>query len=409
VWVARSQYWAFNGLLIYYWVIFAFVNTNPVLRGSLLYYALLAPILLYTLLSLRYVSAVRYTRPAVVLGVYLVVIAIIAVARRDFDAISTTLVLVVPLMIVLNSRVRASPKLLIGLFWLSVLWSVVSYYLGLNLYGFLPGQTLLNLHQGLWWRISLFPYHPSISSGLFALLILYGILCLHWTTRFRWVSVAVAAYFMVLSGSRTALLAAFLVFGFSFLARHLRHGWRRLLPVAFLGVLLMSMIVVNAPSLLVRLAPESDLLASFFYRSTSLPSVDILSKQFARPGMWRQYQEILLGHMLVGVGSFDMRHYFPGSTNWSESRVGYLLARDGLVCILFFYALFMILRKGIIDPSLGGLFYGVVVSISFLYYSSYLNTYNFMYLAVIGLLNWQTGLAVSLIDTQWLKKKSEGV
>jgi len=176
-----------------------------------------------------------------------------------------------------------------------------------------------------------------------------------------------------------------------------------------LGVLLLSMVVVESPSLLVTLAPENEFLASLLYRSTSLPSANTLSSQFARPGMWRQYQEILRGHTLVGVGAFDVTDYFPGSHNWSESRAGYLLARDGLLSVLFFCALFMILRKGIIGPSLGSLFYGVVVGVSLVYYSSYLNTYNFLYLAVMGLLNWQTRREVSVLGTPWLKKRPKGV
>jgi len=55
------------------------------------------------------------------------------------------------------------------IFVLAVFWSIVSYYLGMNVWGAFPGQATTNLAQGLWWRVGLFPFQTPPFSGAFAL------------------------------------------------------------------------------------------------------------------------------------------------------------------------------------------------------------------------------------------------
>lgn len=318
----------------------------------------------------------------------------VAVAQGDVSLAYNGLYLGLLAVVIINSGGYLRTAELNVLFLLTIVGSVVIYLLGLTDYGFLPGQAVApSCHAGMSFRVSLFAV-PSESAALSLFVLLWNVFLPPKSSRWvRWLFIALALYFLALSGIRTAMLGLMLIS--PVLLYRLLPGQKVLARGAV--ALLLSICLTGFLVQQLAQAPGSgrfsDFLASYVLRtgtcaaffsaqesagaavSAEEESSGLLAQSLARRGLsfsWLEqtfnrhcsakYQlKLFLGHPLVGN---PVVHPPPGA---NPATVGcsvgtlerycdacvmatYWLSRGGLVGImvigLYFATLWLAFRRG---------------------------------------------------------------
>jgi len=377
----------FSLVIIYYWALLAFVDiSSSAERGNLLYILVVCPIVIFTAFAaIKVFQKKTISVPSILFIFYLSSVCFIGIFTLDYDTITSTVMFLVPVIVLIELKLKIDLSLLNMLFCLSVIWSVISYYIGINPYGFLPGQSTTNLHQGLWWRVSLLPYTTPPVTGLFALIVLLSNVFLH-HSRIKIIWIITSIYFLVLSGSRTAILAIvlnFLVLSGIYFNNKMLKKIMLFLLLGFVIVLGYYFVTHDYTQLLSKIKNPNIL--SLLVRNTSF---DETTRITGRVILWQNYLEVWSNSPIAGVGSFDIKTYFPDSPGNTEARMFYLLSRDGIILFTFFaIAIGSILWTGFMKKKVGYLIVSITFIVYMLLYSSFFNFYHFIYLSMWGLLN----------------------
>jgi len=281
------------------------------------------------------------------------------------------------------------------LFGLSIVAGALFHAAGLSEYGILPGQYAEGADRGITWRVSLFPYVPE--SGFFALVVL---LCNQLCGRgfSRWSFSAVAAYFLVFSGMRSALICLLLCVGLLMIDRQLRtrFGQDRSLWRGFAAVMATAMFVtMMLSSAVLQLLPQlaQGPIGSYLFRADSA-NVDVESIQQSvyRGWLWLQHLQVFLSSPWIGVGSYEFVSIVDNSMMAGESDTGtesfltLWLSRVGLCFLPFLVFLWTVGRRASVPSQPLGWLTFVILCVALLAYGSFLVPYNFMFILLFALL-----------------------
>lgn len=377
----------FNCLIAYYWLVLNIVNYAPYAGSpppTLLRSLLLAPIILFIAGAAPYWLTGRYSRHITLMLWYCVPVACIAIARGDAAGGGRVMMFSLPIVIACNAQVDLSCKLVNILLFLSVVTSIVTFYMGINPYGFVPGQTLSNLAQGVWWRVSLFAYLTPPATGAFCFACIVLNLA-HKLTKLNWIAISISIYFMVLSGCRTALSAGCLMLVFWLLCKVLpvRKPWHYATVLA--GLCLVFVVsIVDAQDLVVG-DSQNETINSYLYRSKLSPTSVFGEETGNRTMMWKRLFDVYLESPIIGMGSWRNA---PGDLDdiyRNETLLPLMLARDGIP--LLWFVLFLVISAA--DAGAQTRRFRCCVSIAWfvflMSYGSMFVPYNFVYLLFVGL------------------------
>jgi hypothetical protein len=391
----------FNILIVYYWTLFNMIDPKKYEPAGLPYLFQMVPIGLFMVLGYKYIFGFGFNRKMrpfkvpiqtcmVPLLYYLGLLFVINIIKGSYEHFFSSLFFIFPLLIVINADIRINLRLLNTLFLINILLAVISYYFGYNSFGFFPGQATAELNTGMWWRISIFPFQRPPASGVFALLV-FGSNYLQNSNKLqKVVMLTVSLYFLLLSGNRTVLILFFYFIIFFIIKRIIKFKNTFFYTLFPFLTLALTISVIFSPFILSSLNIENDIVRGFLFKSRTYTRSDtcvnnraiLIEKNFSY--FSRNIKSMLLGN---GESFFEQVSYIPASRTGSEERLFYLLARDGISTLVFVYFLFGLFGRYVRDENLLGYLVLMCFLFFMVFYASFLNSNNFIYLIILGLLN----------------------
>ena len=331
------------------------------------------------------------TSPVIFLGLYTLCTTVSSALYFDLKHFSEVVRWAIPLIFVATFRMRAPLFVLNSVYIFSLVWLILTYDSSVTEFGYLPGQTTVNLHQNMWWRISIWSYLTPPYSAAFSIAIFFANYFLN-HSKFRYFFYILTLYFIVLSGSRTSYVI-FLI-GLSLILFFDSKKFR--LSLLFSVIPIASVVLIFAMQLMADLIPLLGIQNEYF-NSAILRNPDAggdaenLSSRLV----------IILEHLrivqesdrngLFGVGSevYAGRNwevnggYLPGT---ADSYISHLMARDGVSVI------FLVLAFGgfFYESMKAGNFLAYIVLLALLLYTvgygAWLNFTSPVFLMLLGLL-----------------------
>ena len=380
----------FEFLLIYFWIIASFVDyANEYSKSGLKYHILVAPIVLFIAINNKQLYRSRYNSSSIILLVYFVCICSLSLARHDMPTLYSAIAFCIPIIIMLNSQIHLNFKLCNILFLLSICISVIYYYLGWNPYGYFPGQSTLESYQGLTWRISLFSYNTPPYSGAFALMIfIVNYFLNHGKSKIFFL--VLSLYYLIFSGSRTALIILLVVMFFIIVSKKIEFRNRFFYKIFPIVAIVVFVLTLYAPNIFMQIKTNNVFVNTFIFRSEEgLDSSDELSESINRTIIWERHMDQFFIHPMIGSGSsFENEELSAslGSTG-SESLLTRIIARDGSLSLLFLSFLLLMFVKAVALKDRLMYSVNIVFCILLLTYGSFLNTYSFVFLLILGFIN----------------------
>lgn len=392
----RLQLQLFSALVVYYWFMLLLQRQEAVIkRFSPFYFFLVIPILFFIVINIPYLVLSRFNPLSRMLLLYLGIVSAVSLFRLDYATIYNTAIFTLPIIIVINSGAVLTPGFINRLFLLSILGSIVTYYAGNNVYGFLPGQASGSAAQGLAYRVSLFPALPE--SAFFCVL-LFVLNLLYNRSRSRYAYCAAALYFLLFSANRTALISLLFIVSFLGVTRWIEFRPRRFYKVMIAAILVSLLLLVNVNLIMeeVAISLQNPVLNNYVFRSESGITGEDIGETAYRGWLWAQHYRIFLQHPIIGTGTFDFERVMDEAppilqveTTGSESFLTGLIARIGLLVIpllVFFWRLCsqaMSMRNRYL--------YSICITLLVfsLAYGSFLVPYNCMFLITFGTINLQ--------------------
>jgi len=274
------------------------------------------------------------------------------------------------------SSVRGFREVLNVLFGVSVTWSVVSYYLGINPWGFFPGQTTANLSQGLWWRVGIFPSQTPPFSGALAL----AVFLVNFGTRggISKIFLILSLYFLILSGSRTIIIAFLLCVMVYFLSYRVRLRGIPIILIVF-GVISFVLAVSSFPFIIAPVFSWNDFLSSLLLRAGG--DVEVWEADSRSVILFHFYQYII-SYWPFGIGANTLGVVYEGP-GVSEMPAVRIVVESGIWggVALASLALMSLMR------SVGSRLFFVMFFVMMFFYGSFLHPYTPVFLAMLCVLN----------------------
>ncbi|UOR11315.1 O-antigen ligase family protein [Halobacillus amylolyticus] len=374
----------FKVIVIYYWLLILLIDYGATSnRSSTQYFLIMLPIIFYILINMNVIVRKRVTLEVFSLLMFLFFAISFSIVKFDINPIFGLLIWVLPIIIVLNNKVYLSIKLVNTLFILTIVAGVFAYHIGVNVYGYIPGQSTTNLTQGLWWRISMFPYSTPPLSAVFALIVL--ILNFFYNNSFKWkvFFVILSSYFLVLSGSRTALIVTALILMTLFISKIFNSKMTFLKKALSVSPILMFLTLFIFPEFLLILDFNNPFFNSLIFRSTdSSQSLNEILKTMNRQTIWEDYFHIYIDSPIIGGSSEEIKE-----VGHSETMLFRYLALYGLSIIFLLSFLYLVIANSLMKKNYLRYAIGIILFVYLLVYSSYFQTYNFIFLLLLGLLN----------------------
>ena len=390
----RLQLQLFSALVVYYWFMYFLERQEAVVkRFSPFYFFLVIPILIFIVINIPFLAFSRFTPLSRTLLLYLGIVSAISLFRLDYATIYNTAIFALPIIIVINSGAVLTPGFMNRLFLFSIAGSIITYYAGNNVYGFLPGQASGSAEQGLAYRVSLFPALPE---SAFFCVIIFVLNLLYNRSRSRYAYCAAALYFLLFSANRTSLIALFFIVGFLLVTRWIEFRPRPFYKGMMAAILVVLILMVNLNLIMeeVAISFQNPILNNYVFRSEAGVTAEDLGETIYRGWLWTQHYRIFLQHPIIGTGTFEFEKVMDEAppvlqveTTGSESFLTGLLARIGLLVIpllVFFWRLClqaMSTRNRYLYSTC------ITLLVFSLAYGSFLVPYNCMFLITFGTIN----------------------
>lgn len=136
---------------------------------------------------------------------------IVASIRVDVKQISEIIRWAAPVIFVVYFRTYMPLKVINALYIMAIIIVISNFGGDEFIYGFLPGQTTINLHQGLWWRVSIWKFISPPYSAAFSIIVFFANYFLNRKTN-RYIFYFLSLYFLILSASRTGYFVFLICF-----------------------------------------------------------------------------------------------------------------------------------------------------------------------------------------------------
>ncbi|MCI0537724.1 MAG: hypothetical protein L0Z50_21120 [Verrucomicrobiales bacterium] len=380
-------------LVVYYWLLAVFLDTSESygIRGWE-YFITVSAVCIYTIMQSGFLLSRAYKMESILFVVCGFIVAITSLIKSDVVAAGHLLTLCLPLAIVRNSDVRLDLRLVNTLFCFTVIASILGYYSGANIYGFVPGQSMIGSQNELWWRVSLFP-RLSPPAGSFVALLVFLVNFQQNGHRFgRPFFLVLSMYFALLAGCRTTAVVLMYVAVHFCLLRVRPSITAIILPLAAVLILGGAIFVTISPRLVSRIDSENTLLNTFVFRTMN-PSYDPeeIRKGAIRADIWDYHIAEFLANPIVGARREMIENTWSLSSDGGESYLTSLLARHGLPILLLVAGLGVVYLRAVLELEHLRAILCVLAIVFMLFYGSFIKTYTFPFLLLIGLLNSNEG------------------
>ncbi|MBO8173585.1 MAG: hypothetical protein H0Z33_17090 [Bacillaceae bacterium] len=375
----------YHGLTIYYWALTVFIDysSDNYDNSGVKYYLLVIPVILFVIYNIDDLLKKKILKESLYLYLFVLFASIFAIIKLDFKAVLSLMSWVLPIIIIFNSGMFLKLRVINLLFIITVIAGVVSYHLGINDFGYIPGQTSRNLHQGLWWRVSIFPHSTPPLTGIFSLIVLLFNYFHNSNLKSKMFFMTLSSYFLILSGSRTALLILFVIILTLLMKRLIILREKFIKKVISVLPVLLILFIFIFPQFLLKISLENDFLNSLIFRSTnSLSSIEAIERTLNRHYIWNAYINHYFSSPVIGIDTETVR-----SVGQSETMFFAYLAHHGISLIFLIIFMYSLMKDSLLKKKY--LRYSIIVTfvILMLTYSSYLQPYNLIYLLLIGLIN----------------------
>lgn len=395
----KSSQYMFVSYTTYLLILWTFLNyggkgADPYTGGGIRWFLITIPLFIYILINLALIVKeykIKKDRIIIFLGLYLLSSFLTSVVNFDIKHFSETLRWALPIICIVHFRVYFPLRLINGLYLFALLFLIFTFDPQVTDYGYLPGQTTVNLHQGMWWRVSIWKYLTPPYSAAFSLIVFFANYFLN-KSKSRYLFYIISIYFIILSGNRTSYLIFVLCLSLVFVFDKNKFGYNRvycILPVLSLAIIFGLQL---ASDIIPLLGIQNEFFNSAILRSDSANAdAQNLSSRFL----------IILEHFrlmgsagissIVGIGSdIYISPYWTvnggtlgGST---DSYLTHLLARDG---ISFLFLLFSFISFFIVAMRERNLFAYIILISLLLYtvgYGAWLNLTSPVFLIFLGCL-----------------------
>lgn len=321
---------------------------------------------------------------------YLFTSSFISLIQLDVKHLSEVLRFGLPLILLAHFKFRLSIELLNFLYLLALGAVIILYNPLIDDYGFLPGQTSTNLHQGLWWRISIWKYLTPPYSAAFSLIVLFANYFLNKNIS-RYIFYILCLYFILLSGNRTSyiiLLISFFLLTLFITRRTFRYNtFYSLIPI--LSVIFIFSLQIFA-DLIPMLGIQNEFFNSAILRNESSGgNADNLSSRIVIIiEQFRMLQEAGPSGIL-GIGSsiYD-------SPGWSanggrigqttDSLITHLIVRDGIASIFLIFSFASFFIESMKDRNIFGYIILLTLLIYTIGYGAWMNSSSPVFLLFLG-------------------------
>lgn len=396
-------------VLFIYWCLVVLVNPDvPIVKYSFLYFCHIVPIGTFILLSLLLNVYNRFNNQSFVferqkgwLELYFLwggASIIVSLTNLDWGGLRFSL-----LWVGIIYSIRRL-KIVVTLFWLntllslSVLASIVTYHLGINQFGYIFGMSTWNCFELE--RVSLY---PSLFDSAFVSFIVFLYNSVNIKRWYNYAFALLSLYFVVLSGNRTVYvcLALFVIYTIFKLILSRANLLKVFLSfLAFLGISSAILVTrVDIGSVLNR--PTGIVIADKYLLHQSsheycIPESDrngnrvpVYAHGFGRKELIQNLLNIYLQNPFLGSGKpflspNDSR--LPDHADGSESFLLSLFARFGSVSFLFVASFCMLALECYRRKSDAAFMLCVCLFVTWLFFGSSANVYNFNFLLCMTLL-----------------------
>lgn len=395
----RNKFFKF--LIIYYWFLTVFVDYNPARynNSGIKYYLLMIPIAVFIIINLDRLIKKKIQTESLLLIIFLLTGITFSLIKIDIKSILDIAIWTLPIIIIFNSKYTINLKLLNRLFLLTIIAGIVYYHLGINEFGYLPGQTFRNLHQGLWWRVSIFPYRTPPATGMFSLIVLLANYYNNSDKKSKLFFIVITLYFLILSGSRTSLLILLVIIATFIIRKISIIKGSILLKLVTITPIVLLLTIFIFPDILLRLNFENEMLNSLVFRSTSsLQNIEELKVTLNRQNIWKDYFDLYKNSPIIGNHSNDV-----SMIDQSETIILKLLAQFGIAVFFLIVSFYRKAKKALIHNNDFTFSMISMLSIMMLVYSSFLLPYNIIYLLMFTLINDIGYCEKSYFHKRWMK------
>jgi hypothetical protein len=269
---------------------------------------------------------------------YLLIVFLSSIVLLDPKHLYEAVKLALPLWFIFQFKPVINLKIINYLYFIVLVGGIFVYSFDPGDYGVLPGQTTVNLHQGLWWRISIWNYKTPPYSAALSILVFFTNLYFN-TSKFKYAFCALSLYFILFSASRTGYLIFLVGVLLYFLPKFLNFKLRKF--YIFLPVLLslFMFLLQYFSNFLLYLNLENEILTSMILRQDETSSdTSNLSSRFL---IVKEQMSLFFNSNdipLFGIGSdvYNSSHWtinggHLGGTN--DSFLTHVLVRDGIASI----------------------------------------------------------------------------
>ncbi len=389
----------FSCMLAYY-VLARFVGVDyegatQILSPQVQYFVFAVPIVIFG----GFVAVLAFVNgtvrlPEWLLLFYLVAIVLVSVLRGDFIIIPSTIAFCVPIFGIWAFGLAPSPALLNTLLYFSIPLGALTYLIGMNGWGIIPGLA----HDEIAWRVSIFP--GVADTAFFCVPIILANL---WFSNgvFRKATLYLAGYFLLFSVIRSSVIALILALAYLHLARKaaFRTSLRRW-TIVFL-MITAFLISIVLPAILVAILPTDlniPVINQFLFHSeTNVQGAQGLSDTMYRGWLWAQHISIFSHSPLFGIGSYDLNEYIDTRIlgpdydySGSESLITGQLSRVGLITFFLIAAIVTKMHSAMREDEHAAVASGIVTIVLLFSHGGICNTYNVEFLILIAGMNWRT-------------------
>lgn len=377
-------------LVLYYWAVqFTHGDSIEIIPFDVAFVLYVGPAATFALMSVIYIVFTAYNldKSSLILLVFCAIVTVVSLSRGDYRSIASLGLLGISIAAVFQIRPRVSINLINTLFVMGAVITSVMFYFELSIYTFIPG---IGSSYDLWWRIS--PY-PSVAEGALLSMFVLMINILLIGHPFRKTMICISLYFVIFSGSRTAISATAITFLYIFLRRRglLDHRGVR---VSFIVLTLTLFVSLIYASQIIYLLPFADnpVLRTLILRDEAVSGFDFggqVGTAAIREWVFNQHIAAFWEKPFIGIGTFDLRMLNTGygaldnSVTGSEAFVTGMLARIGLVSTLLFVAVFLVrqpLRGTAQELSTAT---RIALIVAMVTYGSFVNVYDVVFVLMI--------------------------
>lgn len=352
-WIHQFSQYTYLSYAIYLAILWMFVNyggrgIQPYEGSGIRWYLITVPLFLYMGATLLLILAHPYLKRNPIflfLILYTLGVLVVSMINIDIKHMSEIIRWVIPIMLIAHFKTYMPLKVLNILFLLAIVIIVFTFDSIDSDYGFLPGQTTTNLHQGLWWRISIWKYMTPPYSAAFSIIVFLANYFLN-QGKSRVIFFILSFYFILLSASRTGYVIFFIMFSVIFLSRFYKFKFNVL--YGFLPIV--SVIFIFSLQFFSDLLPLLGIQNEFFNSAVLRNNDNNGDVKNLLSRFHIIFEHIRLVQEAGAFGWFGIGSDVYLSPEWSanggklggttDSNISHLIARDGL-SILFLMAAFI--------------------------------------------------------------------